>query len=140
MGKGEGMAKMDARPAQIYTVFIRAPREKVWDAITRPEFTHKYFFGSEPTSTWKPGARLLWTEHGTGRELVDGEVVEYDKPRRLVHTSIVKYDSALTAEGPSSVTYELEATHALPTLTALLYTLAAGTQIYDNVPRLPILV
>src|SRR5258708_28899412 len=55
----EEMATMDARPAQIYTVFIRAPREKVSDAITRPEFTHKYCFCSEPTSTWKPSAPLL---------------------------------------------------------------------------------
>src|SRR5260370_7036699 len=96
------MATMDARPAQISTVFIRAPREKVWDAITRPEFTHKYFFGSEPTSTWKPGARLLWTEHGTGRGLVDGEVVEYDKPRPQVHTWTVKYDAPLPPEQPTT--------------------------------------
>src|SRR5260370_35604866 len=118
MGKGEGMAKMDARPVQRYTVSIRAPREKVWDPIPRPAFTHKYFFGSEPTPTWKPGARLLWTEHGTGRELVDGEVVEYDKPRRLVHTWIVKYDAALTAEGPSRGTYALEETDGVTRLTA----------------------
>ena len=129
----EEMATMDARPAQIYTVFIRAPREKVWDAITRPEFTHKYFFGSEPTSTWEPGARLLWTEHGTGRELVDGEVVEYDKPRRLVHTWIVKYDAALTAEGPSRVTYELEETDGVTRLTAVHDNFAAGSKVYDNV-------
>src|SRR5260370_15366062 len=65
----EEMATMDARPAQIYTVFIRAPREKVWDAITRPEFTHKYFFGSDPTSTSKPRARLLCTQHATASDL-----------------------------------------------------------------------
>jgi uncharacterized protein YndB with AHSA1/START domain/DNA-binding transcriptional ArsR family regulator len=129
----EEMATMDARPAQIYTVYIRAPREKVWDAITRPEFTHKYFFGSEPTSTWKTGARLLWTEHGTGRELVDGEVVEIDRPRRLVHTWIVKYDENLTAEGPSRVTYELEETDGVTKLTAVHDNFPAGSKVYDNV-------
>ena len=129
----EEMATMDTRPAQVYTVYIRAPREKVWDAITKPEFTHKYFFGSEPTSTWKPGARLLWTEHGTGRDLVDGEVVEYDKPRRLVHTWIVKYDEDLTAEGPSRVTYELEETDGVTKLTAVHDEFPAGSKVYDNV-------
>src|SRR5260370_8431709 len=59
LGMEEEMAQMDARPAQIYTVFIRAPREKVWDAITRPEFTHKYFFAAEPKPPCKPAARLL---------------------------------------------------------------------------------
>src|SRR5690348_16915139 len=93
----EEMKSLDTRPAQVYTVFIRAPREKVWDAITKPEFTHRYFFGSEPNSTWKVGARLLWKEHGSGRDLVDGEVIENDRPRRLVHSWIVKYDEGLTS-------------------------------------------
>jgi uncharacterized protein YndB with AHSA1/START domain/DNA-binding transcriptional ArsR family regulator len=129
----EEMATTDSRPAQVYTVFIRAPREKVWDAITKPEFTHRYFFGSEPSSTWKPGARLLWTEHGTGNELVDGEVIEYDKPRRLVHSWIVKYDEALTAEGPSRVTYELEEKDGVTKLTAIHDDFPSGSKVYDNV-------
>ena len=129
----EEMATMDTRPAQIYTVYIRAPREKVWDAITKPEFTHRYFFGSEPASGWKPGDRLLWTEHDTGRELVDGEVIECDKPRRLVHSWIVKYDETLTAEGPSRVTWELEETDGVTKLTAIHDDFPAGSKVYENV-------
>jgi len=82
--------------------------------MTKPEFTHRYLYGSEPNTTWKPGSRLHWTEHGTGNSLVDGEVIEYDKPRRLVFSWIVEYDPELTAEGPSRVTYELEETDASP--------------------------
>jgi uncharacterized protein YndB with AHSA1/START domain/DNA-binding transcriptional ArsR family regulator len=129
----EEMATMDTRPAQIYTVYIRAPREKVWDAITKPEFTHRYFYGGEPTSSWKPGDRLLWTEHGSGRELVDGEVIEYSKPRRLVHSWIVKYDEDLTAEGPSRVTWELEETDGVTKLTAIHDDFPAGSKVYANV-------
>ena len=129
----EEMATMDTRPAQIYTVYIRAPREKVWDAITKPEFTHRYFYGGEPASSWKPGDRLLWTEHGSGRELVDGEVIEYSKPRRLVHSWIVKYDEDLTAEGPSRVTWELEETDGVTKLTAIHDDFPAGSKVYANV-------
>jgi uncharacterized protein YndB with AHSA1/START domain/DNA-binding transcriptional ArsR family regulator len=127
------MATTDTRPAQVYTVYIRAPRQKVWDAITRPEFTHRYFFGSEPASSWKPGDRLLWTEHGTGHELVDGEVIECDRPRRLVHSWIVKYDEALTAEGPSRVTWELEETDGVTKLTAIHDDFPRGSKVYENV-------
>src|SRR5438309_9335317 len=62
----EEMRTVDTRPAQVYTVFIRAPRERVWEAMTKPEFTHKYMYDSETMSTWKPGSELHWTEHGTG--------------------------------------------------------------------------
>lgn len=129
----EEMATMDSRPAQVYTVYIRAPKAKVFDAITKPEFTRRYFFGSEPQSTWKSGARLLWTEHGTGRQLVDGEVIEYDRPRRLVHTWIVKYDDALSAEAPSRVTWELEETDGVTKVTAIHDDFAPQSKVYDNV-------
>jgi len=129
----EEMATMDARPAQVYTVYIRAPREKVWDAITKPEFTRQYFFGSEPASTWKAGAPLVWTETESGRTLVDGKVVECDPPRRLVHTWIVKYDDGLTGEGPSRVTWELDETGGVTKLTAIHDEFPSGSRVYDNV-------
>ena len=121
------------RPAQVYTIYIKAPREKVWDAITKPEFTSRYFFGSQPQSSWKPGDRLLWTEEGSGRELVDGEVLEFDPPRRLVHTWIVKYDAELTAEGASRVTWELEDQGGVTKLTAVHDGFPANSRVYDNV-------
>lgn len=129
----EEMTTNDTRPAQVYTVYIRAPREKVWDAITKPEFTRRYFFGSEPHSTWKPGTPLNWTEHGSGRPLVDGEVIEFDRPQRLVHSWIVRYDDALTSEGASRVTWELEETGGVTKLTAVHDDFAAGSKVYDNV-------
>ena len=129
----EQMTSVDTRPAQVYTVFIRAPQAKVWDAITKPEFTRRYLYGSEPNTTWKPGTRLHWTEYGTGHSLVDGEVIEYDKPRRLVYSWIVKYDPELTPEGPSRVTFELEETDGLTKVTTIHDDFPAGSKVYDNV-------
>ena len=40
------MTTMTAQATQLYQVFIRATPEQVWDAITKPEFTQKYLFGS----------------------------------------------------------------------------------------------
>jgi uncharacterized protein YndB with AHSA1/START domain/DNA-binding transcriptional ArsR family regulator len=129
----EEMATTDTRPAQVYTVYIRAPREKVWDAITKPEFTRRYFFGSEPTSTWRPGDPWLSIEYGTGKPLVDGKILECDKPRRLVHTWHVRYDAALEEEAASRVTWELEETDGVTKLTAVHDGFAPDSKVYDNV-------
>jgi uncharacterized protein YndB with AHSA1/START domain/DNA-binding transcriptional ArsR family regulator len=129
----EQMRSLDTRPAQVHTVFIRAPQARVWDAITKPEFTHRYLHGSEPNTTWKPGSRLLWTEHGSGSELVDGEVIAYDKPNRLVFSWIVKYDPELTDEGPSRVTYELSEKDGLTKVTIIHDDFPSGSKVYDNV-------
>ena len=50
------MTTMTAQATQVYSVFIRATAEQVWDAITKPEFTQKYFYGSRIESTFEPGA------------------------------------------------------------------------------------
>jgi uncharacterized protein YndB with AHSA1/START domain len=129
----EDMKSLDTRPAQVYTVFIRAPQARVWDAITKPEFTHRYLYGSEPNTTWKPGSRLLWTEHASSNELVDGEVIAYDRPNRLVFSWIVKYDPELTAEGPSRVTYELSEKDGLTKVTIIHDDFPSESKVYDNV-------
>ena len=42
---------------QVYQVFIKATPDEVWDAITKPEFTTRYFHGSRVESPFEPGAR-----------------------------------------------------------------------------------
>jgi len=129
----DDMRPQGTRPAQVYTVYIRAPRERVWEAITQPEFTHQYFFGSEPHSDWSAGDRLLWIARASGNELVDGRVIECRPPERLVHTWIVKYDPDLTVEGPSRVTWELSETDGVTKLTATHDQFPVGSRVYDNV-------
>src|SRR5437667_22544 len=95
--------------------------------------TRRYLSASQPNAAWKAGSRLHWTEHGTGRSLVDGEVIEYDKPHRLVFSWIVNYDPDLTAEGPSRVTYELEETDGITKVTTIHDDFPSGSKVYDNV-------
>ena len=43
----------------VYRIVIKASAQAIWDAITKPEFTSKYFYGSVIESTWnEPGAPL----------------------------------------------------------------------------------
>ena len=66
-------------------MFIRATPEQVWEAITKPEFTAQYFFGSVMDSTYETGAAARGRTRGRATQFVDGEVLEADRPRRLVY-------------------------------------------------------
>ena len=70
----------------VYVTYIYTTAQKVWDAITKPEFAHRYWMHTN-VSDWKPGSR--W-EHqhgdGSGKVLIDGTVLESVSPRRLVMT------------------------------------------------------
>jgi uncharacterized protein YndB with AHSA1/START domain len=36
----------EIKTTQVFQVFIKATPEQVWEAITKPEFTEKYFFAA----------------------------------------------------------------------------------------------
>jgi uncharacterized protein YndB with AHSA1/START domain len=94
---------MEATTTQVYRVFIKASPEAVWDAITKPEFTERYFHGVR--IELRDGRR--WSSLGDGRAW-DEAILEQDPPRRLVHTWKAGYDPELAGEEPSRVTWEIE--------------------------------
>jgi uncharacterized protein YndB with AHSA1/START domain len=98
------MTTMTAQTTQVYSVFIRATPEQVWDAITKPEFTEKYFYGQRIESTPE---RRTW-HNAEGKLVADGSVLEFDPPRRLVHGWQSLYDPEMAAEEESRVTWEIE--------------------------------
>ena len=103
------MSTMTEQATQVYAVFIRATPEQVWDAITKPEFTMRYFHGTRIESTFEPGAPYLSLAGDGDETLVDGEVLESDPPRMLKHTWRALYDPETASEPFSRVTWEIEA-------------------------------
>ena len=99
------MSTMTATTTQVYQVFIKATPEQIWDAITKPEFTTKYFYGARIEVT--PEGRTTRSPDGS-ESWGDGPVFEFDPPRRLVHEWVSGYDAELAAEEPSRVTWEIE--------------------------------
>jgi uncharacterized protein YndB with AHSA1/START domain len=91
----------------VYVTYIRTTPEKLWNALTQPEFTRKFWVGTIQECEWKVGAswKLL---SPTGRLADAGEVVEIDPPRKLVLTWQNHLFPEMTAEGFSRMTYELE--------------------------------
>jgi uncharacterized protein YndB with AHSA1/START domain len=93
----------------VYVTYIRTTPEKLWDALTRPEFTRAYWHGVWHDSSWERGAtwKLMFPD---GRLGDSGEVVEIDRPRRLVLKWRNEFKPELRAEGYSRCTFELEPT------------------------------
>jgi uncharacterized protein YndB with AHSA1/START domain len=98
------MTTITAQTTQVYQVFIKATPEAVWDAITKPEFTARYFHGAR-ISIVPDGYRSLGPNDDVWG---DAEVFEWDPPRRLSHGWRSLYDPEMAAEEPSRVTWELE--------------------------------
>jgi uncharacterized protein YndB with AHSA1/START domain len=93
---------------QVYQVFVKATPERLWEAITKPEFTSKYFYGSLVDSTFAEGAEFKSFSPDRTQLWVDGEVLESDPPRRLQHTWRALYDEETAKEPHSRVTWEIE--------------------------------
>src|SRR5205085_11443353 len=95
-------------PKQVYQIYIRATADQIWNAITQPEFTAQYFFGSRvqtngmagtPIRHYAPDGVHLWG---------DDVILESDPSRRLVHSWRPLYDPELAAEPRTRVTWEIE--------------------------------
>ena len=93
---------------QVYEVTIAASPQDVWDALTKPEQTKQYFYGSIFETTWDPGSAILGRAEDGSRNFVEGEVLEVDPPRRLSMTWNSLWDESTKGEPASRVTWELE--------------------------------
>jgi uncharacterized protein YndB with AHSA1/START domain len=98
------MTTQAATATQVYQLFIKARPEQIWEAITTPEFTARYFYGARITVTPERVVSL----GPNGESWGDEAVLEYDPPRRLVQEWSARYDPELAAEEPSRVAWEIE--------------------------------
>jgi uncharacterized protein YndB with AHSA1/START domain len=97
----------NATSTYVYVTYIRTTPEKLWDALLKPEFTRKYWFGVSSESEWKKGAswRLMFPD---GRVGDSGEVLEIEKPKRLVLKWRHELMPELREEGYSRCVMEIE--------------------------------
>ena len=102
------MSTMTQTSVQVYNVFIKASPEQIWEAITKPEFTSKYFYGSLVDSTLDIGSPFIGWSPDRSQQWTDGEVLESDPPRKLSYTWRALYDEETALEEPSRVTWEIE--------------------------------
>jgi DNA-binding transcriptional ArsR family regulator/uncharacterized protein YndB with AHSA1/START domain len=104
----------------VYTTYIKTTPEQLWQALTDPAFTSRYW-GVELTSDWSDGSTVTWEYKGV--TMVDPEqtVLVADVNRRLAYTwhtitpefgeligSSADEIAALNAEKRSNVMFEIE--------------------------------
>src|SRR3984957_2864703 len=116
----------------VYVTYIRTTSEKLWDALTQPEFIRKYWFNTTQESAWTKGAawRIMLPD---GRVADSGEVLEIDPPRRLVLSWRNEFKPELRGEGPSRLSYEIEQQEEMVKLTVVHESDTPGSKLVGAV-------
>jgi uncharacterized protein YndB with AHSA1/START domain len=66
---------------------IDAPTSEVWEALVTPEAIKEYMFGTNVTSEWREGSRIVWKGEWQGREYEDkGVILKYEPDRVLQYS------------------------------------------------------
>lgn len=69
------------------SISIDAPKEKVWEALTKPELIKQYLFGTKVTTDWQVGSSITYKGIWEGKSYEDkGKVLENEPGRLLVST------------------------------------------------------
>lgn len=113
----------------VYTTYIHTTPDKLWQALTDPEFTSQYW-GVRFETDWTPGSVMTWHEHGVTTTDPAQIVLESEPGRRLSYTwhtptpqwaaAVGFHDETLTklaAEPRSKVTFDIEPVGELVKLT-----------------------
>jgi uncharacterized protein YndB with AHSA1/START domain len=91
----------------VYTIFIRATTEQVWDGLTKPESTRRFWCEVTMESDWKKGSEWVMLTPD-GRIADSGEVLEVDHPKRLLLAWRHQLLPDLRAEGTTQALLQLE--------------------------------
>jgi len=95
------------KPKTVYVTYIAATPERVWQALTQPEFTKQYFAGFAIDVEPREGGafRMLYPD---GRVHIAGRVIEWSPPRRFACTWVVEGMAEFRDLPECLVTYEIE--------------------------------
>lgn len=119
----------------IHSIYIKAPAQRVWDAITQSQYTSQWGYGGEVEIDPRPGGsyRNLTTpemrEMGMGDTAIEGEVLEIDPPRLLV----LAWHPTWHPEAPSTrVTWEITEYPNGQTKLSLTHDVSAAPDLFDE--------
>ena len=103
---------------QVFEIYIKASADRVWDAVTNPEWNQKYGyrgamnFELHPGGAFKTYANPQMRAMGLPEVIIDGEVLECSPPNKLVQTYRWLFTEETRKEGFTRITWEIEQTEA----------------------------
>ncbi len=119
------------RPEFVYTTYIRTTPERLWQALTDPAFTRRYW-ETEFTTDWAPGSAMTWDNHGVLISDPGQVVLESEPYRRLSYTWHTftpelaerfgwdeEFLARLAGERRSKVTFDIEPAGEMVKLTVI---------------------
>jgi uncharacterized protein YndB with AHSA1/START domain/DNA-binding transcriptional ArsR family regulator len=119
------------KPSFVYTTYIQTTPDRLWQALTDPAFTDRYW-GTTFDTDWQPGSTMTWTQHGLTIADPEQVVLESEPYRRLSYTwhrfgpELVEslelagdVGDRVTIEPLSKVTFEIEPFGELVKLTVV---------------------
>ncbi len=113
-------------PTTLFTIYIRASPQQVWDALTETGTPRAWLYGTVTRSDWTPGGR--YAQDVDGLVMIDGQVHQSDEPSRLILGFDAHWDESVDAEPAGVLDYRLETAGADVTrLTVALSGLSART-------------
>ena len=77
------------QPKTVYVIYIASTPERVWQALTDPEFSRQYFFGFAVDVEPEVGGKFLM-RYPDGRVHISGTVVDWSPPQRFCCTWTVE--------------------------------------------------
>ncbi|HWG98190.1 MAG TPA: metalloregulator ArsR/SmtB family transcription factor, partial [Pilimelia sp.] len=131
----------------VYTTYVRTTPQRLWQALTDPAFTSRYW-GVTFDTDWVAGATMTWQENGRRTAHPDQVVLAAEPPRRLSYTWHTftqewadgnGFDAAFldraTRERRSKVTFDIEPHGALVKLTVTHDDFDPGSVVRETVSQ-----
>ena len=133
------------KPSFVYTTYIHTTPERLYQALTDPAFTKRYWDVTFDTD-WTAGSTMVWDNHGAIIDDPDQVVLEADPGRRLSYTwhtftpelaAVIDLSddllAAFAAEPRSKVTFDIEPAGDAVKLTVVHDDFETGSKVAENV-------
>jgi uncharacterized protein YndB with AHSA1/START domain/DNA-binding transcriptional ArsR family regulator len=136
-----------SKPEFVYTTYINTTPERLWQALTEPAFTRRYW-GATFDTDWRKGSTMTWHQGDWSHSDPEQVVLESEPHRRLSYTwhtvdeEFGKHFGAeagdwrpLAAEPRSKVTFDIEPVGDLVKLTVRHDGFEPGSALLEGVSQ-----
>lgn len=85
---------MQEQHKSTFRAMLKAPVDKVWQALTDPKLVEQYFFGTKLETGWKVGSPIFFRGEWEGKSYEDkGIVLSYDPERSLSYSYLSSWSN-----------------------------------------------